>query len=88
MVKKKKKERKKKFGRFIDRALRRLHADGIHECAQVANRIVNTRAKLVGFRADEPRFQPDEPNSLSLFPFLSLSLISCAVPLCSYLPVG
>lgn len=81
---KKKKERKKKFGRFIDRALRRLHADGIHECAQVANRIVNTRAKLVGFRADEPRFQPDEPNSLPP-PF---SLISCAVPLCSYLPVG
>lgn len=60
---KEKKERKKKLGSSID-ALRRLHADGIHECAQVANRIVNTRAKLVGFRANEPRFQADEPNSL------------------------
>lgn len=60
---KKRKKEKKKLGSSID-ALRRLHADGIHECAQLANRIVNTRAKLVGFRANEPRFQADEPNSL------------------------
>lgn len=77
------KKKKKKKVWFIDRALRRLYADGIHECAQVANRIVDTRAKLVGFRAGEPRFRADEPNSLSLPLPLSHLLRSSAL---SYLP--